>query len=366
VSVYPSVQKFLSVALLFATSPLWGAPAIQLPFRLDSNSEVVALQFDVTTDVPGIELTANEAIVTSTGHSIASAPITPTTTRFIIHNPDNGLISDGALVEVTIGLLPSLGLNDLSLSFSNPVFANSDGTHSLASIVVPPLVEMRNPSSARSYPIERSLILKVDAVDADGVLANVEFLIDGSGFKEDSSFPYEASWDPPSEGSYTVKVVVTDSDGLSAETAEIPVTVFSLSDLQSYDNFKAIYFPDDDGNSEIVDPASDPDGDAISNLLEYFLSLDPVEADAQLGPVFYLTEEEGTQFLVLQFTRLTASRDLNYSVESTGDMKAWAEQLDFVRETTDNGDGTATVVVKVPIEEGSSFSNFLRLQVTND
>ena len=139
-SIHPFTQKLLSVTLLFAASTLWGTPAIQLPFRLDSKSEVVALQFDVTTDVPGIELTSNEAMVTSSGHSIASAQITPTTTRFIIHNPDNRLISDGALVEVTIGLLPSQGLNDLRLSFSNPVFANSDGTHSLASIVVPPRV----------------------------------------------------------------------------------------------------------------------------------------------------------------------------------------------------------------------------------
>ena len=358
-------KKSVSACILFAASSLWGTSAFQLPFRLELNSEVVALQFDITTEAPGIELSASEVSESAAEHSVSSAEISATTTRFIIHDPDNAALSDGAFLEMTIGISAPSELKDLSLSLSNLVFANSAGTQSLADIKNPPVVELRNPSNARSYPVERSVILKVDAADADGRLETVEFLINDSPLSEDNFYPHEALWDPAT-GNYMVKVVVTDNDGLSSETGEIPVRIFSLSELETYDAFKSIYFSENSNVPEIADPGSDPDGDAMSNLLEYFLSLDPVEADAQFAPFFYLTEEEGNQFMVIQFTKLTAPQDLSFLVQSSGDMAAWVEQLDLTTETTDHGDGTATVEIKVPVQEGSNLSNFLRLQITNE
>ena len=104
----------------------------------------------------------------------------------------------------------------------------------------------------------------------------------------------------------------------------------------------------------------------MSNLLEYFFSLDPVKPDTRVEPFFYLTEEAGNSFMVLQFTKLTAPEDLNFLVQSTGSMTDWVEQLDLTTETTDHGDGTATVVVKVPVQKASSLFQFLRLKITNE
>ncbi|MBC7927404.1 MAG: fibronectin type III domain-containing protein [Bryobacteraceae bacterium] len=114
-------------------------------------------------------------------------------------------------------------------------------------------------------------------------------------------------------------------------------------------------------------PTGDANGNGLSNLLDYAL-LTEAQATASLAAPVVSTGGFGSQrFLQLAYRRNHAASDLEFVVELADplDQNAWAsgDDLTTVVSTTDNGDGSDTVVVRENRTIGSNDSRFLRLKV---
>ncbi len=74
-------------------------------------------------------------------------------------------------------------------------------------------------------------------------------------------------------------------------------------------------------------PAADPDGDGLTNLMEYALHLNPTQPDAGSNGVpetqATLRNYSGTNYLSIRFTRVPLATDITYIVESSPDLAAW-------------------------------------------
>lgn len=73
--------------------------------------------------------------------------------------------------------------------------------------------------------VEDTVTLKVNAVDPDGSISKVEFLVDGKLIYTDDVLPYEYSWKSEKPGNYTFTAVAHDFLGASKETQPLKITV---------------------------------------------------------------------------------------------------------------------------------------------
>jgi hypothetical protein len=107
----------------------------------------------------------------------------------------------------------------------------------------------------------------------------------------------------------------------------------------------------------VIDPSGDPDGDKISNLLEYAFHSDPLKPDAADAP---RVGREGS-FLTLTYRKVTTATDINYAVEQSINAVSWtpANAQNEIVSTVGN---VQTIKAKVAI--GSATRLVLRLRVT--
>jgi hypothetical protein len=109
-------------------------------------------------------------------------------------------------------------------------------------------------------------------------------------------------------------------------------------------------------------PTADPDGDGLSNLLEYALGSSPLAAapSAPWQMDLVQTEQSTASHLTLSFNRI-ADPTLNYVVESTADLATWTP----IWSSSGAANQPGEVIVADPFElTAESPRRFLRLRVT--
>ena len=89
----------------------------------------------------------------------------------------------------------------------------------------------------------------------------------GDGTFSTNNLPLKSFTSP---GTYTAKLALADTNG-NWRTGNVDVTVFSTYDLWAQKKFTAAEL----SNTNIAGQTADPDGDRISNLLEYLMGLEP-------------------------------------------------------------------------------------------
>jgi uncharacterized delta-60 repeat protein len=123
-------------------------------------------------------------------------------------------------------------------------------------------------------------------------------------------------------------------------------------------------------NSELVQPAisgdtADPEGDGLSNLLEYAFGLEPkLPTPAASRPQLGKTNVSGVDYLSLTFRRQISAPDLTYTVKSAAAAGGpFATGPLQVGSAVANGDGTETATFRDTVPMTGGGQRFLRLEV---
>jgi surface-anchored protein len=109
-------------------------------------------------------------------------------------------------------------------------------------------------------------------------------------------------------------------------------------------------------------PAADPDGDGISNALEYALGLNPNVASTAGLPMFSFVSDAGQTYGALTFTRVKAATDIDYlpSVRSDLNSGTWTALTEVVS-VVDHGD-TETVTVRDSVPQSAHAARFYQFR----
>jgi hypothetical protein len=135
----------------------------------------------------------------------------------------------------------------------------------------------------------------------------------------------------------------------------------------SYDAWRALLWgPTALTNSAASDPASDADGDGLSNYAEYALGLHPRRNQPTKRPQAFLEESGGQRYLVIQFTASSAAIGASFGFEVSSNLLNWSSPalpLDLLW-SQPNIEGTVLRRYREPLPLEPSAQHFLRLKVT--
>jgi hypothetical protein len=243
--------------------------------------------------------------------------------------------------------VPTFGTLTNTARYATVTFANNTApaatSQSLSTSWKTPVAVTLNGSDADSD----ALTFAVDAQPANGTLSGTVPALTytpNASFSGTDSFTFHVNDGSTNSAAATIKIVVAPSP---------------------YDAWKqAIFTAQQLEQPAVSGDLSDPDNDAISNLLEYALGLDPNQTSASGLPLCYTTEG----YLALRFNRQKDATDITYIVEATGDLRASWEQI-WSSSVVPYGAGLITseqVTVKDIISIASSpmHRRFLRLKIT--
>ena len=85
----------------------------------------------------------------------------------------------------------------------------------------PPTVSLSAPANGATYRAGSTISVSATASDVGGTIARVRFYADSTLIGADTSSPYSVSWPNVAAGSYVLKAVATDNDGVSTTSARI-------------------------------------------------------------------------------------------------------------------------------------------------
>ncbi|MDB4730031.1 lamin tail domain-containing protein [bacterium] len=189
-------------------------------------------------------------------------------------------------------------------------------------------------------------------------------------------FTYNDTWHTPTDGKGYALVIRDIGAGFEtwAEEASWAAGGAALGTPGAEETRFSVTLPEWTASkfsvSEQADPSvsgvlADPDGDGVSNLLEYALGTDPEVSDGVLEGL--VVGHDSNSYLALSFTRITNAADLTYLVEIGNDLTGWSMNSSVV-DTVDQGDDAETVIVRdlIPLQEPPAMRRFMRLRVIHD
>jgi hypothetical protein len=93
-------------------------------------------------------------------------------------------------------------------------------------IVLDPFrVSLTSPFDGETYNVDDIVQVSADAIDENGSISKVEFLINGSYFGEDTTEPYSLDWTASTEGSFTFQAVAYNASSQTVSSNERTITV---------------------------------------------------------------------------------------------------------------------------------------------
>ena len=141
--------------------------------------------------------------------------------------------SDGRFIA-----LPSDAENNGGLAFGATNLLNLDNNTArdvflfdrrittLPNASVAPSVNITNPSNgSNSLRVNTPISITASATTTIGVVASVQFFVNGTSVGTSTVFPYSATWTPTAVGTYTLSALVTDSFGNLGVSTNVTVSI---------------------------------------------------------------------------------------------------------------------------------------------
>ena len=145
--------------------------------------------------------------------------------------------------------------------------------------------------------------------------------------------------------------------GGSPGEAELSATLVSWRN----DNFTPAELADPNLTGDLVDI----DFDGMNTIMEYALVADPKVSDPEHLPEVVTVTDGGVDYLGLAIRRRAGAGDLTYEVQSSGNLMDWIVESGVVAvSSVDNGDGSVTETLRLPVTVVSGVRMFLRVRVT--
>ncbi|MDX6690371.1 MAG: hypothetical protein QOG15_1828 [Solirubrobacteraceae bacterium] len=187
--------------------------------------------------------------------TITSAPpIVDYATQMQIETPDAASISKVALIRLGAvthsndmdqryvpltytkgtGTLTATAPANASIAPPGPymvVVVDSAGVPSVAKMVSipvsnsPPSVNITAPASGATYNAPATVDIAANASDTDGTIGKVEFFSGATKVGEDTTAPYELTWNSVPQGTYSISARATDNANRATNSAAVSITV---------------------------------------------------------------------------------------------------------------------------------------------
>jgi len=184
---------------------------------------------------------------------------------------------------------------------------------------------------------------------------------------------FDVTFTPTAPGGTQTATVTIPSD--DPDTPSYTFALTGVGGLTPIESWRQTHFAGISDAGAGAD-TSDPDGDGISNLLEYATDLDPNSPDQSC--VLNVELNTGTDKLEATFTRHSDRTDITYEIEGSDDLAAWLPlgTSTFGAPTTAAGTNATTetpssgTAITVSVEDSTTLSGstagrrFLRLSVT--
>lgn len=90
---------------------------------------------------------------------------------------------------------------------------------------ITPTVSITSPSNNSNFTEGATIVITADAADSDGTVTKVEFYNGTTKLGEDTTSPYEYSWQNVSAGSYSITAKATDNDNANTTSSAVSVSV---------------------------------------------------------------------------------------------------------------------------------------------
>ena len=194
----PRLVVFLGAALsLFLSSPIFAA-TLKLAWNSSTDPSIVGYKLAYGTSSGAYTKSLNAGNSTS----VTVSSLIPGATYYFVVTAYNG-----------IGL-QSLPSNEVALTLPPNV---------------PPSVSLTSPQPNSSVGPSSPIGLSATAADSDGVIVKVEFYEDTTKIGEAATSPYNAVWNNPSSGSYTLTALAYDDSGAAVRSAGVPITITGSS-----------------------------------------------------------------------------------------------------------------------------------------
>ena len=104
---------------------------------------------------------------------------------------------------------------------------------------------------------------------------------------------------------------------------------------EKMDVWRTVHFAAD-ADMPLADGDADPDGDGLSNLVEYALGTDPLLAQPEEVPATVWIEDQGVLYLGLEFHAQSDATKLSYQLEVSDNLSDWRVSSVFSPPFTDN------------------------------
>ena len=288
--------------------------AFAVPIGLETDGSLVAIQFDLVSDLSKI---VPDRITSETNlgrHRLDFETIEPGRERVVVYSASNAPLSSGALASLPVALSETVLPNQTSVTVESVVITDLDGDR-IPVGVAPIIVSPRGSTLAEvgdSIPVT-VILPSQDDVGVGALIANG---VEVASFDE---FPRTVPFSPTTPGRFSLNFEATMGGTITASD-----TIETRFVSPGYHSWARSFWTADEAMNPIIGwPGADPDFDGISNMLERAFGLDPTLAGTTGLPSEGFTTVGADTYLTITFQRPVDTDDFAYRVGKSTDLDSW-------------------------------------------